>query len=45
MKLLGFEITKLPSDSKTKTVICYHCGKQFETAVDNIRAYNYCSSC
>ena len=45
MKLFGFEITKLESKSETKPVSCYHCGKEFQTGVDNIRAYNYCSSC
>ena len=45
MKLLGFEITKLEDKSDTKTVSCYHCGKEFQTGVNNIRAYNYCSSC
>ena len=45
MKLLGFEITKLESKSDKKIVNCYHCGKEFQTGVNNIRAYNYCSSC
>ncbi len=45
MKLLGFEITKLEDKPDKKTVSCYHCGKQFETGVNNIRTYNYCSSC
>ena len=45
MRLLGFEITKLESKAETKTVGCYHCGKEFQTSVNNIRAYNYCSSC
>ncbi len=45
MKLLGFEITKLESKSEKKIVTCYHCGKQFLTGFNNIRAYNYCSSC
>jgi transcription elongation factor Elf1 len=45
MKLFGFEITKLESKPESKTVNCHHCGKEFQTGVNNIRAYNYCSSC
>ena len=45
MKLLGFEIIKLEDNSEVKTVSCYHCGKELQTGVNNIRAYNYCSSC
>lgn len=45
MKLLGFEIIKSKGKSETKTVSCYHCAKEFETGVDNIRAFNYCSNC
>lgn len=31
--------------SETKMVSCYHCGREFQTGVNNIRAYNYCPSC
>lgn len=45
MKILGYEITKIKTNRVTRTITCYHCGKEFQTGIDNIRAYNYCSSC
>jgi hypothetical protein len=35
----------IDTPKKTTLVVCYHCSKNFETHINNIRVYNYCLSC
>ena len=45
MYALGLEIRKDRREKKYSMVSCFHCGKTFFISKENIRTYNYCTTC
>jgi hypothetical protein len=45
MYALGLEIRRDRREKKYSMLSCYKCGKITWVAKDNLRVYNYCTSC
>ena len=36
---------KSKKSKNTVSVLCYHCGRMYETGYGNVRTSNYCNNC
>jgi len=45
MHIFGLEIRRDQREDEMTMVTCFRCARDYVVSKDNLRAYNYCSSC